>query len=296
MSEPTTHTAAAYLQRIRAAYPDLAIGRARLHTGEGQFNDILIVDEALIYRFPRTPQVAATLAARTDLLARLQSRLPLPIPNPIYYSNDPQTGMLQFMGYAMLPGAPLWSETLATIADDQTLDRLASQLAGFLRALHHLPAAEIAPSLPAGDQPEYWADLFAQFHAKLFPFMRPDACDEVARLFGALLDDLRSHPFTPALRHGDFGGSNILYDPQMYTIVGIIDFDFAGLGDPALDVAALSCYGEAFLARGYTIYPEMEQMLPRARLYRGTYALQQALYALRDGNQADFEDGIARYI
>jgi hypothetical protein len=32
---------------------------------------------------------------------------------------------------------------------------------------------------------------------------------------------------------------------------------------------------------------------PCAHLYRGTFALQQALYALRDGNTADFEDGIA---
>ena len=55
-------------------------------------------------------------------------------------------------------------------------------------------------------------------------------------------------------------------------------------------------YGEQFLARCYAAYPEMEQVLHRARLYQGTYALQQALYALRDGNQADFVDGIAAYV
>jgi hypothetical protein len=37
----------------------------------------------------------------------------------------------------------------------------------------------------------------------------------------------------------------------------------------------------------------MGQVLPRARLYCGTFALQQALYALRDGNTDDFEDGSA---
>ena len=78
---------------------------------------------------------------------------------------------------------------------------------------------------------------------------------------------------------------------------GIIDFGFAGLGDPTLDVGPLfSSYGEAFLARCYHVYPEMERMLPRARLYCGTYALQQALYALRDGNQTDFDEGIAAYV
>jgi aminoglycoside 2''-phosphotransferase len=99
------------------------------------------------------------------------------------------------------------------------------------------------------------------------------------------------------LRHGDFGTGNILYDPQTLHITGIIDFGFAGLGDRAVDIAGLAAsYGEAFVMRCAAIYPEIAQMLPRARLYRGTFALQQALYALRDGNPADFEDGMAGYV
>jgi hypothetical protein len=37
-------------------------------------------------------------------------------------------------------------------------------------------------------------------------------------------------------------------------------------------------------------------MQKRVAFIRGTYALQQALYALRDGNQADFEDGMQAYV
>lgn len=36
-------------------------------------------------------------------------------------------------------------------------------------------------------------------------------------------------------------------------------------------------------------------MLERAAFYRGTFALQEAYYGLRDGNQEAFEDGIAQY-
>ena len=284
-----------YRGQIAAAYPDLRVDSARLHTREGQFNDILIVDESLIFRFPRSPHVAATLAAEADLLLRLQGRLPLPVPNPTYRGFDPRTGALQFIGYAMISGEPLWNETLDAIDDGAALDRLAHQLAGFLRALHALPVAQLGLGAPT-DEVRYWADMFQQFREKLFPFMRPDARDAITRLFATLLDDLRVRPARPTLRHGDFGGSNILHDPRTLAITGIIDFGFAGLGDPALDVAALSCYGEPFLARGYAVYPEMERMLPRARLYRGTYALQQALYALRDGNREDFEDGIRDYL
>jgi aminoglycoside 2''-phosphotransferase len=288
---------AIYRHRLTATYPDLPITSVRLHTAEGQFNDILVVNEELIFRFPRSPHVAATLAAETGLLMRIQGYLPLPIPNPIYQADDPQTGALLFMGYEMLPGKPLWRETIDTIAEEDALDRIAIQLAGFLRALHTLPAAALAWDVPIMDDADSWAEMFVQFQDKLYPFMRPDARDDISRLFGALLDDLRRDPTRPALRHGDFGTGNILYDPQALTITGIIDFGFAGLGDPTLDVAALAAsYGEQFIARCYAVYPEMERMLPRARLYQGTYALQQALYALRDGNQEDFADGIAAYI
>ncbi|MFL5807273.1 MAG: phosphotransferase family protein [Roseiflexaceae bacterium] len=285
------------LQRITAAYPHLSIATARLHTAEGQFNDILIVNEALIFRFPRSPHVAATLAAETALLTGLQGHLPLPIPNPIYQARDPQTGALQFMGYPLLPGQPLWRAAFDAIADDQVLDHLAAQLAGFLRALHTLPPAALGAAVPVGDTVDARADMLRQFQAQLYSFMRPDAREDVTQLFTMLLDDLRHNPIRPAPRHGDFGTGNILYDPQAPTITGIIDFGFGGVGDPTLDVAALAAsYGEAFIARCATSYPAMAQMLPRARLYEGTYALQQALYALRDGNAGDFADGIAAYV
>ena len=288
---------ATYRQLLTATYPDLPIASARLHTAEGQFNDILVVNEELIFRFPRSRHVAATLAAETDLLLRLQGHLPLPIPNPIYQGREPQTGALQFMGYQMLPGTPLWRTSIDTIADDRPLDRMATQLAEFLSALHTLPVAALGWDVPINDDADWWARLFAQFQEKLFPFMRPDARDDVTRLFSALLGDLRGNPPRLTLRHGDFGTGNILYDPQTLLITGIIDFGFAGLGDPTLDVAALAGgYGEHFVARCYDVYPELERMLPRARLYQGTYALQQALYALRDGNQEDFADGIAAYV
>jgi aminoglycoside 2''-phosphotransferase len=296
-SAPAGDRAATYHHLLTATYPDLPITSVRLHTTEGQFNDILVVNEELIFRFPRSPHVAATLAVETELLARLQGHLPLPIPNPIFQAREPQTGGLLFMGYQMLPGAPLWRETIDTLVEDRVLDRLATQLAEFLSALHTLPAAALGGPVPTMDSADWWAKLFAQFQDKLYPFMRPDARDDTTHLFSALLADLPSNPTPLALRHGDFGTGNILYDPQNQVITGIIDFDFAGLGDPTLDIAALAGgYGEEFVARCYAVYPEMEQMLPRARLYQGTYALQQALYALRDGNQEDFEDGIAAYV
>lgn len=62
-----------------------------------------------------------------------------------------------------------------------------------------------------------------------------------------------------------------------------------------VDIAALSCYGDLFLTIGVPAYPGIATLLPRARRYRATFALQQALWALRDGDVEAFEDGISAY-
>jgi aminoglycoside 2''-phosphotransferase len=286
---------ARYLERIRRVFPDLPIRSSRLHTRDGQFNDILIVDDAVIFRFPRLPQVARTIALETRILRVIRPYLSLPIPDPIYSNLDPPPGELAFMGYPIIPGEPLRNEALAAV-DDGICNRLATQLATFLRDLHGVPAAVLGRDLPVSDGRETWADLYARFREHLFPFMRPDARDLVTRQFAAFLDEPRHWVYRPVLRHGDFGTGNILYDPAREQIGGVIDFSSIAIGDPAVDIAAIWGCGQRFLERFYPIYPEIPSMLERAAFYRSTFALQQALYALRDGDQESFDDGIAAYV
>jgi aminoglycoside 2''-phosphotransferase len=118
----------------------------------------------------------------------------------------------------------------------------------------------------------------------------------VRRHFEAFLNEPRVHTFKPALRHGDFGPSNILYDAGARVIGGIIDFSSAGLGDPAADIAAGSCYGASFFERLRGAYPQVESVLERARFYRGTFALQEALHGALNNDREAFESGIAGYV
>lgn len=99
--------------------------------------------------------------------------------------------------------------------------------------------------------------------------------------------------------HGDFGRSNILYDEREQRITGIIDFSELSLGDPAVDIAALACpvgYGEDFVRRFEHIYPGIDALLPRARFYISTFALQEALYGIENDDQESFRAGIEDYV
>jgi len=290
MDDPTSS-----LQVIRRAYPELAINSVEPHNHEGQFNNLLIINDELIFRFPRYADGVASILKEIRVLSRIQGCTTLPIPNPIYSSQETDRVGEVFMGYPCLPGETLWQPVFTQIEDERIIDRWGEQLAGFLRELHAIPSQTIGNNFPLQDGLAEWKNLYADIRKHLFAFMRPEARDEVSFHFEDFLKNPALHSYQPALRHGDFGFGNILYDPQTMNISGVIDFGFVGLGDPAIDFASASVLGEKIFKRICQAYPNSHSMLERARFYRGTYALQEALHGLRKDDQEAFESGIEPY-
>jgi len=282
-----------YLALIRRYCPNAETDRARLLTRVGQFNTVLCLDERWIVRFPKSPQAAAEVARELEILPRLQGRLPLPIPNPTCAAWHPDSQRLEFMAYAKLPGEPLWRDKFAALSQTEKA-RTALDLAAFLKALHDIPPASIGLANRPEDSRQAWRQIWLDFQQKLYPYMRPDAQAEVSRDFERALNDESLWQIENRLIHGDFGAGNILC--QAGRITGIIDFTFCTIDDPAQDLGALlASYGEPFVKRVLCHYPALRPCLPRARFYQRSYALIQALYALRDNDPEEFEDGIAAY-
>ncbi len=284
-----------YIAALYAAYPNLRIERMRLND-EGQYNDILIVNDDLIFRFPRHNEGIEKLEKEIALLDRIRLTLPLPVPEPTYHRFVPRAVGQVFTGYRLLPGEPLWRETVATITDPAIVRRLAIQLAGFLHDLHSIPNDHVADVLAVADWRQLWDDLEAEIRAALFPHMPQGARERIAARFAAFRDDPGTFAFTPTVIHGDFGSGNLLWDARAGTMTAVIDFGSAGIGDPALDIAALLTYGEPFVRHGFAIYPAMEAMLPRARFYLSTFPLQEALYGIEHDDPDAVERGLAPYL
>lgn len=282
----------AHLRRLREAYPALEVTVAE-PLGRGDHNEALLVNGTLVLRFARTPQAHEVLARETALLGALADRLPLAIPHPRYGAPD-------FMGYERLPGEPLDADTLRALppADQRAI---AAQLGAFLRALHATPLDAVPQIARArADTRAEWADLYARIREHLFASMRPDARETVAAHFEAYLDDAAHFAFTPVLRHGDIGPSNILFDPATRRLSAILDFGSAGYGDPALDLASSLLgphgYGEHLVSALEGEYPGVAELLPRARFYAGTFALQAALYGAEHDDPDELRDGLAAYV
>jgi len=127
--------------------------------------------------------------------------------------------------------------------------------------------------------------------------MRSDAKDEVADHFDSFLQNPNQNNFKPCLRHGDFGTGNILFDTETSSIAGIVDFGSVGIGDPAGDFAGLYIsFGREFYQKAMPGYPLMGSALPRVHFYCGTFALQEALFGIENGDENAFNAGMVNYI
>jgi aminoglycoside 2''-phosphotransferase len=284
------------LDSFRQAYPDYPLESVEFNP-QGQNNDALVVNEALIVRFPRYARGIEDLKIETAILGGIRPYVSLAIPDPQFVHLEGQRPGKAFVGYPRIPGAPLWRETLLGISNPAIVEQLAQQLGQFLKSLHSLPVTQGVPvDLAVVDIPAAYINLYSRIREKLFPSMRPVARQAIAAHFEAFLDEPASFAFQPVLKHGDFGPSNILYDSVRQAVCGIIDFSGCALGDPAYDFAGLlSGYGEAFVRRCAAGYPEVESLLPRARFYQGTFALEEALFGMENNDLQAFENGIDSY-
>src|SRR5690606_22937643 len=106
--------------------------------------------------------------------------------------------------------------------------------------------------------------LYEKIQNNLFLYIRKEAQIEITKSFKTFLDREACSNLEVTLIHGDFGASNILWNPDTNRISGIIDFGSSCLGDPAYDLAGiLSSYGKDFFDMCINLYPNGNQICER---------------------------------
>jgi aminoglycoside 2''-phosphotransferase len=285
-----------YTQIINRNYPEIEVVSARVNQ-DGQYNDVIILNEGLVFRFAKVPDAIKTFQYEVVVLKSLQGWLPLKIPDPIYTQVETDGIGEVFIGYPMINGVSLWQDNYKTITNTSARKRMAFQLAEFLKELHQFSAETIPIQLYGFETRAEWVDMYNRIQLRLYPFMREDTKIEVSTHFESYLDQTEQYGFEACLRHGDFGTGNILYDPVKQEVTGIIDFGGVGLGDPAVDFAGIYIsYGSDFYENCCSVYPEMRHALDRVHFYCGTFALQEALFGVENNDDAAFQAGIADYV
>lgn len=282
-----------YQKSIGSVYPELTIHTA-IQQESGQNHDILLVNDELLFRFPKYRQGIEGLAREHEILQGVRLQLPLATPDFVYHNVDQAEVGRAFVGYHKLPGESLWTETFAQIDDDRTIARLATDLASFLQTLHSIPASRINYPLPQADTQADWRAIFGRIQQVVYPHLSEQARAWTTQQFGRFLENADHFAFTSVLRHGDFGTSNILYGAEEQRVTGVVDFGHAGLGDPAVDFAGLCVsFGESFLNRCTLTYPLIDSCWERIRFYAGcAFMLEDALFCV-EHDTAEAADVIA---
>ncbi len=233
-----------YAGLIHAAFPGLNFERTRLVT-KGWDNDVLILDDRLVFRFPKRAEYKARFKSEVALLAELLPRLPLAVPDYIYLPDG-----LSFGGYEKIPGRELLPGDIAAM-DRVALGQITAQLGQFLTALHEMPVDIVKTCGFKEEADGYWWSpknarrILPKIQNRVFPKLTDAERTWIEAQFEAYLALDFDIPTT--VIHQDINDDHIFFDPDKNQLTGVIDFADIGFGDPAFDFAELWYYGGQFV-------------------------------------------------
>jgi aminoglycoside 2''-phosphotransferase len=273
-------SAATPLQRVRQVLPDLEV--SSLRAGEdGLINDVIIVNDELVFRFARTDAGREALERESRVLARIRPRVSLGVPDVVHRSQE-------CLVYRFIPGIPLSRHELLG-QEPATRAALIDQLGSFLRQLHAIPLGSGDADNAAIGGLEEHKRLYHDLERELMPHMMAWARVWAREHFRPVLEGRIDVRYTPALIHGDLAPYHLCFDPKAKRLNGVIDFGEAGPGDPAADLGSIiNAYGESVLWQMATAYPSLPALIDRARFLAGTLELRWGLAAIRTRDPAWF--------
>ncbi|MEU1785664.1 viomycin phosphotransferase [Streptomyces sparsogenes] len=286
MSIPTTHRALLSRLLPDSKPDDLAVRQGQFH--------VVVMGSDRVVCLPRTRAAAARLPERAAALHALAGLdLGFRTPEPLLQGGAHGTDEAPFLVLSRIPGEPLETDALN---DAQVADTVAAQYATLLSALARAGSDEtvraVLPRAPEGR----WRRFAENVRAELFQLMSGSGRLRAERELAAL--DSLPH-ITRAVVHGDLGAENVLWvwKHGLPHLSGVLDWDDVALSDPAEDLAAIGAsHGREILERVLALGSWSTHGLhDRIAAIRGTFALQQALYAIRDGDEEELADGLADY-
>lgn len=284
-----------YLEFISDEYPDLKIKKFQANE-KGWDNDIVIINESLVFRFPKSENVISKVEAEGKLLHLLKKKHPiLQLPDYEYlYQNQ----MLRCVRYDYLEGRMLGDISMDSFKNNQENARL---LGDFLTKLHSIDPAEAdTMNLKTLHTLEYWEALHSSVREEILPYLKDREKDLINRIFRDFLEEFPGYSIKKSIIHGDLTASNIIYSEKKGRISAVIDFTDAQLGDPAFDFAGIYwAYGENFTREVLSWYQTDESADALFKRVQSFYGLQpifhELLYDVRNGKKPDWKAGLGKF-
>jgi aminoglycoside 2''-phosphotransferase len=293
-----------FIQTIKTHFPQIQV-RTAVPIQEGWGSFVLEVNDELMFRFPRRPEIVPGLRKEIALLPELAEALSVAVPRFEYIwlpeerrESEPflqpvnQVDAQPFVGYHKIPGVPLHA--------DIAIPALIAHLAAVLGELHAFPVSRAAdlgiPGGSAADWREEYRQTYDWVRQLVCPLLSQAEQDKVTAGWEGFLDDAAHFRFRPALIHRDLGAEHILCDPATGRINGLIDWEDTSIGDPAIDFTGLLMDCGADLARQVLASyrgPADETLWARAEFYAWIGPVYEIRFGLESGQTHHLEQGLA---
>lgn len=246
---------------IERCFPEIRVRRVRrILTGWENF--VLEVNGEYVFRFPKFKETETRLKTEIRLLAKLQGKLSAPVPNYVFVWKGSPGYRHWFGGYPKLQGVTMTKKTLRR----EAIRQLGQQISNFLRELQRARSLVRGVAIPRYSKKE-WLESQHGHYDKIRRIVYPllDArVRERSKLFWRdLLEAVGDADYQPTLLHGDLSSENILFDPKTWKMTGVLDWGYAQVSDPGLELAHLFLHkrevGEEVLKMYRPFDPEFEQ-------------------------------------
>jgi len=244
-------------RQIELENPGLSVQSAAV-LGEGWNSRVYLVNNELVFRFPKRSEQWGELDREIKFLAFAADRLPLAVPRYLQVVRESSAAEFGYAVYRYLRGRAL---NVSAGPQSQRVAE-AARIGGFLRVLHGLkPHPDIASILPREDQRGIAEQYYARAERDVIPRLTPSEAKVLQKQFEMYLSTPGNFRFPPVVLHADLGKDHIVVEDGL--VSGVLDFGDVNWGDPDYDFMYLFVdFGVDFaieVARRYG-HPNLDQL------------------------------------
>lgn len=235
-------------------------------------NDVFIINDRYVFRFPRVEQTKKHLKHEIDFLKFLKNRVAIKVPQYIFVSKN-----FDFAGYKIIQGDALSPSVFKSI-NKKNKEKVIDELITFINAFHSINLDEFTRYNPFTK--EYFISIETriekELREKLFPKLTKNEIEMIKKFYEESKKYIQNIP-TYCPTHGDLYAYNVIWNKNT-SEVGVIDFSDYMITDPARDFEVFYDFGPEYAETAYRKYrgPKDEQFLKRAQIYwklHGIYTL-----------------------
>lgn len=255
------------LKQIKKYFP-LVKWKTTRYINSGYDNDLIILDNALAFRFPKNNYSKKIFKKEIGILGVIKKQVSISVPDYIYVSKDYSCG-----AYPLIKGWGLTINKYRSLSKRQKRN-LAKQIAVFLTQLHATSLASVKRFNISERFPDKELAKLHKEARKYLYFSFSQKEQDVFENFFSDLSVIFKHKYKKVLVHGDFSGDHFIINTKN-KLEGIIDFTDKAIHDPAFDFIFLWHFGPKFIKFVYRNYAGAGKkgLIKRSNLYARASAI-----------------------